>query len=93
MKSKRSVLLVALVMLLSMTALVAAVSADTSRTPRVVYWLTVLHNNDGESQVVNAGGDRTDFGGAAGFMTSSTICAMKHARGPARSRAAVVASS
>ncbi len=69
MKSKRSVLLVALVMLLSMTALVAAVSADTSRTPRVVYWLTVLHNNDGESQVVNAGGDRTDFGGAAGFKT------------------------
>jgi 5'-nucleotidase len=33
----------------------------------VDFWLTILHNNDGESQVINAGADREDFGGAARF--------------------------
>lgn len=69
MKSKRSVIVMAVVLLFSMTVLVAAVSASSHRVPRVVYWLTVLHNNDGESEVVNAGGDLTDFGGAARFKT------------------------
>jgi 5'-nucleotidase len=31
------------------------------------YTLTVLHNNDGESQLVNAGSDLEDYGGAARF--------------------------
>ena len=35
--------------------------------PKVDFWLTILHNNDGESQVVNAGADLEDFGGAARF--------------------------
>ena len=33
----------------------------------VDFWLTVLHNNDGESQVVDAGSGAEDFGGAARF--------------------------
>ncbi|MGH2750141.1 MAG: bifunctional metallophosphatase/5'-nucleotidase [Actinomycetota bacterium] len=33
----------------------------------VDYWLTVLHNNDGESRLIDAGGDLTDFGGVARF--------------------------
>lgn len=35
----------------------------------VAYWLTILHNNDGESQVVDAGAGLEDFGGAARFKT------------------------
>lgn len=36
---------------------------------KVDFWLTVLHNNDGESQVINAGSGLEDFGGAARFLT------------------------
>jgi 5'-nucleotidase len=47
-------------------------SADTTRPAkqtRVEFVLTILHNNDGESQVVNAGSGLEDFGGAAAFKT------------------------
>jgi 5'-nucleotidase/UDP-sugar diphosphatase len=40
---------------------------DTSGV--VAFWLTLLHNNDGESQLINAGADREDFGGIARFAT------------------------
>jgi 5'-nucleotidase len=33
------------------------------------FTLTVLHNNDGESQLLNAGGEIIDFGGVARFAT------------------------
>ena len=36
---------------------------------KVQFWLTVLHNNDGESNLINAGGDLVDFGGIARFAT------------------------
>ena len=35
----------------------------------VHFYLTILHNNDGESQVINAGSGLEDFGGAARFKT------------------------
>jgi 2',3'-cyclic-nucleotide 2'-phosphodiesterase (5'-nucleotidase family) len=35
----------------------------------VKFWLTLLHNNDGESQLINAGGALTNFGGVARFTT------------------------
>ncbi|MGH7589497.1 MAG: hypothetical protein ACRELU_12995 [Gemmatimonadota bacterium] len=38
--------------------------------PAVVdFWLTLLHNNDGESQLIDAGSGREDFGGLARFAT------------------------
>lgn len=37
--------------------------------PVPVTRLTLLHNNDGESQLIDAGGGNTDFGGAARFKT------------------------
>ena len=40
--------------------------ADTS-TPPASFRLTILHNNDGESQLVNLGSDLEDFGGVARF--------------------------
>jgi 5'-nucleotidase len=33
------------------------------------FWLTILHNNDGESQLIDAGTGLEDFGGAARFAT------------------------
>lgn len=47
------------------TAASNAAAGDAS----VAFWLTVLHNNDGESQLINAGSDMTDFGGVARFAT------------------------
>lgn len=35
----------------------------------VAVWLTLLHNNDGESQLIDAGQGREDFGGLARFAT------------------------
>jgi 5'-nucleotidase len=61
-------LLVVLAMLLS-AVVAGTASAKKSDDSDVRFWLTVLHNNDGESQVVNAGSGLEDFGGAARFMT------------------------
>jgi 5'-nucleotidase len=36
---------------------------------KVDFWLTVVHNNDGESQLINAGAGLEDFGGIARFAT------------------------
>ncbi|MEL6252316.1 MAG: 5'-nucleotidase C-terminal domain-containing protein [Bacteroidota bacterium] len=36
---------------------------------RAGFTLTILHNNDAESQIVDAGGGREEFGGAARFKT------------------------
>lgn len=43
--------------------------AEAQRRPKVVYWLTILHNNDGESQLIDAGTGLEDFGGVARFAT------------------------
>jgi 5'-nucleotidase len=42
------------------------VEADSGKPQ---FWLTVLHNNDGESQLIDAGSGLEDFGGAARFAT------------------------
>ncbi len=55
----------ALSMLLALLSSGAA-SADSHDDS---FTLTVLHNNDGESQLVNAGGGIEDFGGVARFAT------------------------
>jgi 5'-nucleotidase len=61
---------------LSVLLLVAAVTATGVFTaeaqqgqPKVHFWLTLLHNNDGESQLIDAGGGLEDFGGVARFAT------------------------
>ncbi|MFO7548436.1 MAG: 5'-nucleotidase C-terminal domain-containing protein [Acidimicrobiia bacterium] len=40
-----------------------------SPDPGVALWLTILHNNDGESKLINRGVGLEDFGGAARFKT------------------------
>ena len=41
----------------------------TPTPPSPSFRLTILHNNDGESQLVNLGSDLEDFGGVARFAT------------------------
>lgn len=42
---------------------------DKPNKPHVSIWLTILHNNDGESQLINRGAGLEDFGGVARFKT------------------------
>ena len=51
---------------LALAASLAFVQVDDTSSD-VAYTLTVLHNNDGESQIVNAGAGLEDFGGIARF--------------------------
>ncbi len=65
---RRLTLYVILVSALLITMVAPASSLAAPPDPKKVdFWLTVLHNNDGESQVINAGGGLEDFGGAARF--------------------------
>jgi hypothetical protein len=52
-------------LLISMLAPGAALADGPDQD--VCFYLTTLHNNDGESQVINASGGLEDFGGAARF--------------------------
>jgi 5'-nucleotidase len=62
------VVLVLVAMLAALLAVVPAAQADPPDDYGTAAWtLTVLHNNDGESQLVNAGSDLEDYGGAARF--------------------------
>ena len=45
-------------------------------------WLTVLHNNDGESKLIGLGGALADFGGAARFKTLSDRLKWQATHGP-----------
>jgi 2',3'-cyclic-nucleotide 2'-phosphodiesterase (5'-nucleotidase family) len=74
-RSRRSVA-VALIVSLLATLFAASVSPSAAaakrppKAPKVDFWLTILHNNDGESQLVDLGeGFLEDFGGAARFKT------------------------
>jgi 5'-nucleotidase len=67
MRRKTTTYFLLITLLLSL--LVAAVPSAAAKGPKVDVWLTVLHNNDGESQVINAGSGLEDFGGAARFKT------------------------
>ena len=65
----RAVLIVvAMLAALLVVALPAAHAADPpDNYDTAPFKLTVLHNNDGESQLVNAGSDLEEYGGAARF--------------------------
>lgn len=43
--------------------------AQAAPQPKTDFWLTVLHNNDSESKLVNAGPGLEDYGGVARFKT------------------------
>jgi 5'-nucleotidase len=58
---------------------IATVKADSGKPH---FWLTVLHNNDGESQLIDAGRGQEDFGGAARFATLVQNLKFEATRGP-----------
>ena len=62
-------LLVVLALVLSAVVAGTAVAKPADKDDDVAFWLTILHNNDGESQVIDAGSGLEDFGGAARFQT------------------------
>ena len=55
-------------------------------------WLTILHNNDGESQLIDAGTGLEDFGGAARFKSLVDKLKGQVQKGPGR-RAGIFVSS
>ena len=59
-----------------------------ARAQKVDFWLTILHNNDGESQVINAGSGLEDFGGAARFKAVVDKLKWEATHGPWTQRAA-----
>ncbi len=61
--------LLALLAVLAMVMALVPMGAAGAKGDDVHFWLTILHNNDGESQVIDAGSGLEDFGGAARFKT------------------------
>jgi 5'-nucleotidase len=85
-------LIAVLALLLSAVFIGTASAKPPSSNGDVAFWLTVLHNNDGESQVVDAGSGLEDFGGAARFMTVVDDLKWDAAHGPWTQRGAKRAS-
>jgi 5'-nucleotidase len=72
MRRKKTTYLLLITLLLSLVltaASSAAAKGPPDKPPKVDVWLTVLHNNDGESQLIDLGAGLEDFGGAARFKT------------------------
>lgn len=66
----RSKLRVLISVLLVVTLILPMLSVSANkRIPPVSFYLTILHNNDGESRLLNLGGQLEDFGGVARFKT------------------------
>jgi 5'-nucleotidase/UDP-sugar diphosphatase len=80
--------LILVVVLLSAVVAVGPVPAAAKGKPKVDFWLTILHNNDGESQVINAGGGLEDFGGAARFKAVADNLKWEATHGPWTQRGA-----
>jgi 5'-nucleotidase len=69
MKQKIFTYLMLISLVMSMVLAVGPGAAAAQQAEDVDFYLTILHNNDGESQVINAGSGLEDFGGAARFKT------------------------
>jgi len=67
-KTRRKTTICLVIALLAML-LAAGPAPAAARAPKVDVWLTILHNNDGESQLIDLGAGLEDFGGAARFKT------------------------
>ena len=69
MNRKLRLLLPLAVILTLLAVLVFPSQEAAAKKDDVHFYLTILHNNDGESQVINTGPGLEDFGGAARFKT------------------------
>jgi 2',3'-cyclic-nucleotide 2'-phosphodiesterase (5'-nucleotidase family) len=71
-KVRERLALAAAVLLLAATAVAVlpgdeGVAEPVAKKSKVSFWLTVAHNNDGESQLIDAGTGSEDYGGVARF--------------------------
>jgi 5'-nucleotidase len=73
---------VGLAVLLAAGLVLSGVSPAEGKQPKPHFWLTVLHNNDGESQLIDAGSGLEDFGGAARFATLAANLKFEAEHGP-----------
>ena len=62
--------------------LVSGIVAESAQADDVSFWLTVLHNDDAESQLIDAGPGEGDFGGVARFATLAERLKRDALRGP-----------
>jgi 2',3'-cyclic-nucleotide 2'-phosphodiesterase (5'-nucleotidase family) len=71
-KKVTRILVILSIFIIAAPMLVASFDArpgEAARPPKVDVWLTLLHNNDGESRLINLGSGKEDFGGVARFKT------------------------
>lgn len=66
---RKFVSVLVMITILAMTLPTFGTGSAVAQGDRVDFWLTVLHNNDAESQLINLGTGLEDFGGAARFKT------------------------
>ena len=88
MKHKIFTYLMLLALVFSVVLTAGASPAVANEAEDVDFYLTILHNNDGESQVINAGSGLEDFGGAARFKTVVDNLKWKATHGPWTQRGA-----
>jgi 5'-nucleotidase len=69
-KRAATILILIIVLVLVVPTIALADSKEIQRMPnKGIFWLSVLHNNDAESQLINLGRGKEDFGGVARFKT------------------------
>lgn len=73
-KVRERLALAAAVLLLAATAVAVlpgdeGVAQPVAEKSKVSFWLTIAHNNDGESQLINAGAGSEEYGGVARFAS------------------------
>jgi 5'-nucleotidase len=88
MKNKLFTYMLLCTLVLSLVLAAGSSPAVAKQADDVDFYLTILHNNDGESQVVNAGSGLEDFGGAARFKTVVDNLKWDATHGPWTQRAA-----
>ncbi len=87
-RRRRSAPLAVLATLALVLAFTPVGTAGAKKSGDVDFWLTILHNNDGESQVIDAGTGLEDFGGAARFKAVVDRLKFEATHGPRTHRGA-----
>ena len=88
MKNKIFTYLLLSTLVLSLVLAAGPTPVTAEQAGEVDFYLTILHNNDGESQVIDAGSGLEDFGGAARFQTLVDNLKWDATHGPGKNRAA-----
>ncbi len=66
---KKAITIFAILAILALAFPSFITSSSAANDPKVDFLLTLLHNNDGESQLIDLGSDLEDYGGAARFKS------------------------